>query len=102
MKMTVNSILRTNVTGVSKKTGNPYTINNTMVNVAIPFETPDGFGVKEIGYQFGDSGNFLNLEKFRGKLPAEMDVELGTGLDQYGNPTTVVTALSMPGIPKVG
>jgi hypothetical protein len=94
MKMLVNRIERTNVAGTSKKTGKEYAINNTTVYVTIPFETADGFGGKEMGYQFGDSSNFLQLEKFRGKLPAELDVELSAGLDQYGNPVTVVKSVN--------
>lgn len=104
MKMLVNRINRTNVSGTSKKTGNPYTINNTEVTVTIPFDIPDGFGGKEMTYPFGDSANFLQLEKFRGKLPCELDVELGTELNQYGNPVTVVKsvkAVESVGMPKV-
>lgn len=93
MKMLVNRIERTNVAGVSKKTGNAYNINQTNVTITIPFESADGFGVKEMTYQFGDSSNFLQLEQFRGKLPAELDLELGTELNQYGNPITVVKSV---------
>lgn len=94
MKMLVNRIERTNVSGVSKKTGNPYTINNTIITITIPFESADGFGCKEMNYEYGDSSNFLTLEKLRGKLPAELDVELGTELNQYGNPVTVVKSIN--------
>lgn len=98
MKMLVNRIERTNVAGVSKKTGNPYSINNTQVTVTIPFDIADGFGGKEMTYDFGDSNNFLTLEKFRGKLPCELDVELGTELNQYGNPITVVKEINPVGL----
>ena len=96
MKMLVNRISRTNQSGVSKKTGNPYHIDNTTVAVVIPFENADGFGAKEMEYQYGTSANFLTLDKLRGKLPCELEVELGTELNQYGNPVTVVNSISLP------
>lgn len=92
MKMIVNRIERTNRQGTSKS-GNPYHIDNTMVTVVIPFENSDGFGVKEMSYEFGTSQNFSTLDFCRGKLPMELDVELGTQLNQYGNPVTVITSI---------
>lgn len=95
MKMQVKAIERVNRSGTSKQ-GNPYTIDQTNITVEVPFDNHDGFGFKSMTYQYGDSTNFEKLVALRGRLPMELEVELGTELNQYGSPVTVVNAISVP------
>lgn len=95
MKMQVKSIDRVNRSGTSK-TGNPYTIDQTTVTVEISYDNHDGFGFKSMTYQYGDSQNFEKLTALRGRLPMELEIELGTELNQYGSPVTVVNSISVP------
>lgn len=93
MKMLVKRMTRVNRSGIGK-TGKPYTIDQTVIAVALPFDDVDGFGQKEMEYRFGDHTKFTPLEKYRGKLPLELDIELTTQLDQYGNPVTVIGSIN--------
>lgn len=90
MKMTVVAITRVNIQGTSKK-GLPYHIDETRLSVALPFDNDEGFGIKTHEYVFGDSMMFERFKSYRGKLPADFDITLGTELNQYGQPQTVVT-----------
>lgn len=93
MKVIVKRIERLNRTGTSKS-GNAYTLDRTTVVADVPFSSTDGFGAKEMEYQYGDHTNFLDLEKYRGKLPLELDIELGTELNQYDQPVTVIKSIN--------
>lgn len=95
MKVIVKRIERVNRSGTSKA-GNAYTINQTNLVCDVPFSSVDGFGSKEMVYQYGDHSKFSDLETLRGKLPYELDIELGTQLDNYDNPKTVVTSVKLP------
>lgn len=95
MKQIIKRIERVNRSGTSKA-GNPYTIDQTNIVVDVPFDTADGFGSKEMVYQYGDHTNMTKLETLRGKLPAEVDIELGTAFDNYDNPKTVVVDIKLP------
>lgn len=97
MKVLIKRIERVNRSGTSKA-GNPYTIDQTNVVCDVPFDSPDGFGFKEISYQYGSHTNFLGLESLRGSLPVELDIELGTELNQYGTPVTVVKSVKVPNV----
>lgn len=98
MKMKVTSVDRVNRSGTSKS-GNPYTIDQTNITVEVPFDNHDGFGFKSMTYQYGNSQNFEKLTPLRGRLPIELEVELGTELNSYGSPVTVVNSIN---VPKVG
>lgn len=94
MKAIVRNINRVNRSGTSKS-GNPYHIDQTNVVIDVPFDNEDGFGSKEMSYQYGTSANFAKLEVLRGKLPCQVDIELGTELNQYDQPVTVVTDVKL-------
>lgn len=99
MKQIIKRIERVNRSGTSKA-GNAYSIDQTNIVVDVPYETADGFGSKEMVYQYGDHTNMTKLEPLRGRLPCEVDIELGTELDQYDNPKTVVVDVKLPPIVK--
>lgn len=94
MQMQIIRIERIQRSGTSKA-GNPYHIDQTQITIAVPLSTPDGFGVKEMTYQYGDSSNFTRLEALRDRLPAIVDMELGVELNQYGSTVTVVKDLKL-------
>lgn len=102
MIMTVVRVESTNLSGISK-TGKPYHIDNTMVTVEVPFDNAEGFGMKEMTYQFGDSSNYERVKSFRGKLPLQCEIALGATLNSYGNVETAITDIKMvAGLNKVG
>lgn len=93
--MLVESINRVKRSGKSKN-GNDYTIDVTEVVVKVPYDNADGFGSKFITYPYGKSDNFEKLQTLRGKLPIELDIELGSELNQYSQPVTVVNDIKLP------
>lgn len=95
MKMLVESINRVKRSGTSKK-GNEYNIDVTEIVVKVSYDNVDGFGSKFITYPYGKSENFEKLQSLRGKLPLELDLELGTELNQYDQPVTVVIDIKLP------
>lgn len=95
MKMKVIRVNATNRSGMSK-TGNPYHIDQTEVTVQVPYSSPDGFGFKEMTYQFGDSSQIAKLIPLRDHLPVECDIELGASLNSYGTVQTIVTDIKLP------
>lgn len=95
MKMLVESINRVKRSGKSQK-GNDYNIDVTEIVVKVPYDNLDGFGSKFINYPYGKSENFEKLQSLRGKLPLELDIELGTELNQYDQPVTVVIDIKLP------
>lgn len=99
MKVIVKRIERVNRSGTSKA-GNPYSIDRTNLVIDVAYDGDDGFGSKEMVYQYGSHSKFLELESLRGKLPCSVDIELGTKFDDYDNPVTVVTSLSLPNSPQ--
>ena len=100
MKMTVIRIEAANKTGMSKK-NEPYTLDFTRVTVEVPFSSPDGWGCKEMTYEYGSYANLAKLEALRDKLPIICDVELGQGTNQYDQPVTVITDIRIPSVQKV-
>lgn len=98
MKMTVVAIEKVQLNGISKK-GQPYNIDETRITVSLPFDKDDGFGIKTHEYRYGTALDFNKFAPLRGKLPAELDITLGTQLSDYGQPVTVVTDVQMP-MPK--
>ena len=96
MKMKVIRVDATNVSGNSKKTGNPYHIDQTEITVQVPYSSPEGFGFKEMTYQYGDSSQISKLMPLRDNLPAECDIELGVSLNSYGSTQTIVTDIKLP------
>lgn len=99
MKMNIIRIEAANKTGMSKK-GEPYTLDFTRVTVEVPFSTPDGWGTKEMTYEYGTYANLAKLESLRDKLPMVCDVELTMGTDQYERPTTVISNVQVPHLVK--
>ena len=95
MKMNIIRIEGANKAGISKK-GEPYTLDFTRVTVEVPFSTPDGWGTKEMTYEYGTYANLAKLEALRDKLPMTCDVELTMGTDQYERPTTVISSVQVP------
>ena len=95
MKMKVIRIDSVNRSGFSK-TGNPYHIDQTEITVQVPYSSGDGFGFKEMTYQFGDSSNFAKVENLRDRLPVDCDIELGVALNSYGSTQTIVTDIKLP------
>ena len=96
--MKVIRIEAANKTGMSKK-NEPYTLDFTRVTVEVPFSSSDGWGSKEMTYEYGTYANLAKLEPLRDKLPAMCDVDLGMGTDQYERPTTVIADIKVPQIP---
>lgn len=92
MKVIAKRIERVNRSGTSKA-GNAYHIDQTMIYVDVPYDSPDGFGAKEFGYRYGDHTNFAKLEQLRGNLPAQIEVELSTQMNQYDQPETVIASV---------
>lgn len=95
MKMKVIRVDRVNRSGTSK-TGNAYHIDQTEITVQVPYSSGDGFGFKEMTYQYGDSSNFSKIDILRDRLPIECDVELGVSLNSYGSTQTIVTDIKLP------
>lgn len=95
MKMKVIRINATNRSGTSKS-GNPYHIDQTEITVQVPYSSPEGFGFKEMTYQFGDSSQIAKLMPLRDNLPAECDIDLGVSLNSYGSTQTIVTDIKLP------
>ena len=95
MKMKVIRVNATNRSGTSK-TGNPYHIDQTEITVQVPYSSPEGFGFKEITYQYGDSSQIAKLMPLRDNLPAECDIDLGVSLNSYGSTQTIVTDIKLP------
>lgn len=64
------------------------------------------YGEVELAYQVGetpDSANFfkLGLDKLKGHLPCELEVELTQGFDAFDRPVTCVSAVRIPNKPVV-
>ncbi len=95
MKMKVIRVNATNRSGTSKS-GNPYHIDQTEITVQVPYSSPEGFGFKEMTYQFGDSSQIAKLMPLRDNLPAECDIDLGVSLNSYGSTQTIVTDIKLP------
>ena len=95
MKMNIVRIESLNKKGMSKK-GDPYVLDFTQVTVEVPFSTPEGWGTKEMTYQYGTHENLDKLEPLRDKLPMVCDVDLTMGTDQYDRPTTVISKVHLP------
>ena len=93
--MKVIRVDRVNRSGTSK-TGNPYHIDQTEITVQVPYSSGDGFGFKEMTYQYGDSSNFAKVENLRDRLPVDCDIELGVALNSYGSTQTIVTDIKLP------
>lgn len=92
MKFLVSRIGKQLRSGVSKA-GNAYSMDYTEIVVSVPLNTADSFGSKELVYQYGTAADYEKLEVLRGSLPCEVELELGTTVDSYGNPKTVVTSV---------
>ena len=95
MKMKVIRVNATNRSGTSK-TGNPYHIDQTEITVQVPQSSPEGFGFKEMTYQYGDSSQIAKLMPLRDNLPAECDIDLGVSLNSSGSTQTIVTDIKLP------
>ena len=95
MKMKVIRVNAPNRSGTSK-TGNPYHIDQTDITVQVPYSSPEGFGFKEMTYQYGDSSQIAKLMPLRDNLPAECDIDLGVSLNSYGSTQTIVTDIKLP------
>ena len=95
MKMKVIRVNATNRSGLSK-TGNPYNIDQTEITVQVPYSSPEGFGFKEMTYQYGDSSQIAKLMPLRDHLPIDCDIELGVSLNSYGSTQTIVTDIKLP------
>lgn len=92
MKFLVSRIQKQLRSGISK-TGNPYSMDHVDIVVSVPLSTSDAFGSKELVYQYGTASDFDKLDVLRSSLPCDVDLELGTIIDTYGNPKTVVTSV---------
>lgn len=103
MKIIVKRIESINRKGVNKETGKTWHIDATNVIADVAFDddkadennTTVAFGFKDIVYQVGEkpsSQNFykMGLDKFKGLLPLECEVEMGQGLDSFGNPKVCI------------
>ena len=98
MKMKVIRVNATNRSGTSK-TGNPYHIDQTEITVQVPYSSPEGFGFKEMTYQYGDSSQIAKLIPLHNRLlvdGVECDIELGASLNSYGSVQTIVTDIKLP------
>ena len=67
--------------------------------LASPSGKPEGFGFKEMTYQYGDSSQIAKLMPLRDRLlvdGVECDIELGASLNSYGSVQTIVTDIKIP------
>ncbi|SJN27187.1 hypothetical protein [Psychrobacter sp. JB385] len=96
MKYIVSRIERVKKEGKAKETGNPYSLDFTNITVLVPVSDTDQYGSKETTYQYGSADNFAKLDALRGKLPCEVEMDLGIEMDKYGNPKTVFTDVKLP------
>lgn len=95
MKAIVHRIEKVLKSGTSK-TGNAYSLDFTNVATSVPVNEAEVFGSKEMVYQYGAASNFSKLDALRGKLPCEVEIDLGVEMDSYGNPKTVITDVKLP------
>lgn len=104
MKIVIKRIESINRKGVNKETGKTWHIDatNIIADVAFSDEKFDennktiAFGFKDIVYQAGEvpsSDNYqkMGLDKLKGLLPCECEVEMSQGLDSFGNPKVCIT-----------
>ena len=92
----VTRIERVKKEGKAKETGNPYSLDFTNITLSVPVSDLDVYGSKEMTYQYGSADNFAKLDALRGKLPCQVDLDLGVEMDKYGNPKTVITDVKLP------
>lgn len=95
MKYTVTRIEEVLKSGISK-TGNAYALDFVNLTVAVSVNDVSIFGSKETTYKYGAASNFARLEVLRGRLPLEVDLDIGIEMDTYGNPQTVITDVKLP------
>lgn len=97
MKVTITRIEKLKISGKSK-TGNDYSIDRTNVVYQVPYDDVNGFGFKEVSYEYGDSSNFDSLKHLHGKLPVAANIELGNGINSYGDPIIVIISVDVPSV----
>lgn len=103
MKIVIKRIESIDRKGVNKDSGKEWHIDATNIIADVPFEDEKSekdnstiaFGYKDIVYQVGEkpsSQNYykLGLDKLKGQLPMECDVEIAQGFDNFGNPKVCV------------
>lgn len=98
MKIVIKRVESINRKGVSSK-GKEYHIDVTNVYSDVPFATDDqngtAFGTKELVYQVGLTPSHANyhtfkLDQLKGRLPCEVEVEMGQALNAYGEPVPCI------------
>lgn len=83
--------------GISKKTGNPYSLDFTNVIVQLPVSNDNSIGFKEFSYQYGKSDEFQKLKPLlEGRLPLECEMELDLEVSEFGNSIMVIKDLKIP------
>lgn len=101
MKIVIKRIESINRKGVSAK-GKEYKIDVTNVYSDVPFDIDDenglSFGTKELCYQVGETPSHahyhkFNLDKLKGHLPIECEVEMGQAINAYGEPVPCILSI---------
>ncbi|MFW2178533.1 MULTISPECIES: hypothetical protein [unclassified Moraxella] len=101
-KFIIRRIEGVNQSGISKKSGKPYTLDFTNVVVELPVENNDAIGVKEFTYQYGDHTNFEKLKtQLEGRLPLECELDLTIAVGDYGNAQMVIKEIKIPPVSSV-
>lgn len=104
MKIVIKRVESINRKGTTSK-GKEYHIDVTNVYSDVPFDLSDGdstsFGTKELAYQVGKTSSHTNftkfgLDKLKGLLPLEVEVEMGQAVNQYGQPVPCIVAIKLP------
>lgn len=94
MKVKIVAVNRADIQGISKK-GTPYHINELRLTAEIPFDSPDGFGVKHHEYVVGKAVDFDKYAHLRGKLPVDAELTLTSHVNDYGQVVTVVSDVKL-------
>lgn len=107
MKVVIKRIESVNRKGVKKETGKAWQVDVTNIITDVAFDDTISeadnqtiaFGAKDLVYQVGEKPSSQNyfkygLDKLRGLLPLECEVELGQGFDSYGNPTPCIVGIT--------
>lgn len=107
MKIVIKRIECIDRKGKNKETGKDWHIDvtNVVADVAFDDEKHDAdnktiaFGCKDIVYQVGEKPSSthyhkMGLEKLKGHLPLECEVEMSQGFDNFGNAKVCITAIT--------
>lgn len=107
MKIVIKRIECIDRKGKNKESGKAWHIDATNIISDVPFADDKdednnrtiAFGAKDLVYQVGTTPSHthfhkMGLDKLKGLLPLECEVELSQGLDSFGNTKPCITAVN--------